>query len=193
MALYHGTSAGSAIRILTEGIRPSHNGFFYCFDSTQPESMVGALCFATGGALRCGVVDTGKLLTRYRELNPLFPKGIKGEFVMLGLKAAIATWTKTQKSLAKNLYDDRAAIIVFKDHPAAINVCRRGVINEVPVPDAALSALVVEKLYIDDTLLDIPAVAALRDRGVGIEPLSAWAAAVKKQAAAPKPPRGPKV
>ncbi len=201
MSLYHGTSACAALDMLQSGIIvPSRDGFLYCFDSKKPESMAGALCFATGEDLRPGVIDTSRLLKAYKTLNPDFPKGLKGAFVGTMLNMAIKDWAKLQRALAQALsalpHNDRAAVIVFKDHDDAIGVSRGGFINEVRVPMPALPTLQVERLYIDDALLDLPVVARLRQQGLDVAPLSQLADAVDAQLAQKsgrKPPQGPKL
>jgi len=79
MSLYHGTSAGAALKILESGqVKPSTDGYFYAFDGNRPESLAGALCFATGGGLRSGSLEKKNFFKAYAQLNPGFPTGLKG-------------------------------------------------------------------------------------------------------------------
>lgn len=182
MSLYHGTSAGAALKILEEGAAPSANGFLYCFNGDKPESMAGALCFATGDKLRAGVIDTRHTLSQYYALNPDFPKGMKGMFFKAAMKTAINSWIKDQKKLPAQPHADKAAIIVFKNHTAAIHVEKRGgFVNEVKIPTTALPQLEIEKAYIDDSLLQSADVQKLKKSGIIIEPLSAWAYMIDQQ------------
>ncbi len=144
--------------------------------------MAGALCFATGGTLRAGSIDTREVLSQYYKLNPDFPKGLKGVFLKAAMNTAIASWSKDQKKLSAPPYPDKAAIIVFKPHPDALHVEKRGgFVNEVKVPAPALPTLQIEKAYFDDALLLAPEVERLRQAGITIEPLSTWANMVRQQ------------
>lgn len=188
MSLFHGTSAGAALDILTSqnNVSPSKDGYLYCFSSDKPESMAGALCFATGGTLRNGCIDPKKPLSQYYLLNPDFPTGLKGAFAKLGLQMAISSWAKTQRLNPVSAHADRAAIIVFQDHADALHVNSAGFVNEVKVPSASFATLAVEKAYFDDALMDTPAVVALKEKGIAVEPLSTWAQQINQQEAALK-------
>jgi hypothetical protein len=175
MSLYHGTSATCALKILQTGeVQPSHDGYFYCFDSAKPESMAGALCFATGDGPRQGSLTQKKFFDQYVKLNPDFPKGLKGVFAKTMLKAAARSWAKRQMQTASSPLDYKAAILVFPDQPDAVPQSRAGFVNEVKVPAAALAGMKPECVYIDDSLLSSPDVAKLAGTGVAVKPLSEW-------------------
>ena len=116
MSLYHGTSAAAALKILQSGtVLPSRDGHFYCFDSSRPESLAGALCFATGDGPRNGTLEKKKFFGKYAQLNPAFPKGLKGVFCKAALKMAAKSWAKDQLKPASTPLDLKAAILVFPD------------------------------------------------------------------------------
>lgn len=191
MPLYHGTSAENALKMLQTKILPSKDGFFYCFNSEKPESMAGALCFATGSGLRKGSLKEAPFINRYIELNPDFPTGIKGAFAKNMLIVAGTAWAKDQLRSASAPLGHCPAILVFQSHKNAIDVARSGFINEVRVPTAALSSLILDCVYLDDSLLSLPEVTALKQKGIRIEPISACVNQVFPQAPR-KTPGGPK-
>jgi len=187
MSLYHGTSAGNAVRILQSNtVRPSEDGYFYCFDSNKPESLAGALCFATGGSLRAGSFAKEDFFAHYARLNPDFPTGMRGMFIKAALKSIAASWVEKQMKSATGPLDKYAAVLVFRDHADAQAQSRQGFVNEVKVPEAALPSLVLEKAYVDDALLHHPDIEQLRQQGLTIEALSACVSQVVQ---APKPPK----
>jgi len=184
MSLYHGTSAGSALKILqSQTVLPSKDGFFYCFDSARPESLAGAVCYATGDGLRNGSLEGKDFLSRYAKLNPDFPSGVKGAFVKAALKRTAASWAKNQLKAATSPLDNYAAILVFSSHPEGIDRTRGGFVNEVQVPAKALGSLVLERVYLDDALLKLPEVERLKQQGIIIEPLSQCVGQVMREEA----------
>jgi hypothetical protein len=192
MSLYHGTSAGAALNILeTRTLKASHDGNFYTFDGHRPESLAGALCFATGDGPRNGSLEKKGFFNRYAQLNPTFPKGLKGIFAKAALKAAGRTWAKRQLKSMTSEADRAGAILVFADNPLAVPCSRAGFVNEMVMPAAAISTLRLERIYFDDALLKTEQVQKLQAQGFVIEPLSQCAdkiwqdCAAKK--AAPKP------
>jgi hypothetical protein len=173
MTFYHGTSAGNALKIIqSQTVLPSTDGFFYCFDSSKPESLAGALCFATGDGPRNGTLQKKNFFSKYAKLNPDFPTGIKGAFVKIVLKRIAASWAKDQLKSASTPLDYHAAILVFHSHPSGIHKTREGFVNEVKLPAKVLNSLVLERVYLDDALLKLPEVERLRQQGITIEPLS---------------------
>ena len=176
MSLYHGTSAASALRILQSGeVQPSRDGYFYCFDSAKPESMAGALCFATGDGPRNGTLAKKNFFGKYAQLNPTFPKGLKGIFAKAALKIAAKSWAKDQLKSASAPLDYKAAILVFADRPEAQPQSRAGFVNEVKVPASVLPAMKPEAVYLDDSLVASPEAEKIRQQGVAVKPLSEWA------------------
>ncbi len=190
MSLYHGTSAGIAVRILqSNSILPSEDGFFYCFDSNKPESLAGALGFATGGPLRAGSFAKQDFVAQYAHLNPDFPKGILGIFVeALLLKSITASWAEKQMKSATSPLDHYASILLFRDHAQAQAQNRQGFMNEVKVPTEALSSLTLERMYVDDAVLHHPDIEQLHQQVIPIEPLSICVMQLMQQ---PKPQHKP--
>jgi hypothetical protein len=187
MSLYHGTSAASALKILQSGeTKPSTDGYFYCFDSARPESLAGAICFATGDGPRRGALTQKNFFSKYAQLNPAFPKGLKGVFAKAALKMAARAWTKDQLKAAQGPLDYKGAILVYPDQPSAQPRSRAGFVNEVKVPAAALRGLKPECVYIDDSLLDSAEVAKLSGTGIAVKPLSECAGKVIQDCAALK-------
>jgi hypothetical protein len=177
MSFYHGTSAATALKILqSRTVLPSKDGFFYCFDSARPESLAGALCFATGDGPRNGSLQEKDFFSKYAKLNPTFPTGLKGAFVKIALKKIAASWAKDQLKSASTSLDHQAAILVFRSHPEGIPRSGHGFVNEVQVPAAVLSSLVLECIYFDDSLLKSPTFEKLSEKlkqqGILVEPLS---------------------
>ena len=200
MALYHGTCAGNALKIMhSQKILPSTDGFFYCFDSAKPESLAGALCFATGDDLRIGSIKKNDFFAQYVQLNPGFPKGVKGAFVKAALKMAVRSWSKEQRKSITSPLDRHAAILVFNSHPDEMPRSREGFVNEVQIPEKALGSLVLNRVYLDDSLLKLPEVALLKQQGIRVEALSQCVDQVAKDCQRPqtatrfsKAPKGPK-
>lgn len=173
MALYHGTSAGSALKIIqSRMILPSKDGFFYCFDSEKPESLAGALCFATGDGPRNGSLRGKNFFAQYAKLNPDFPTGLKGIFYKAALKHIAITWAKAQMAHATGPLDKQAAILVFDNHPLAISRTRNGFVNEMKIAGEHTKALNLECAYFDDALLNTPDIQRLHGNGMQIKPLS---------------------
>ena len=176
MSLYHGTSAAAALKILQSGaVLPSTDGYFYCFDSAKPESMAGALCFATGDGPRNGSLGKKGFLEKYIAMNPTFPGGVKGVFAKAALKLSAKSWAKRQMDSASAPDDYKAAILVFPDQPESQPRSRGGFVNEVKVPASALGGMKPEAVYLDDSLLASPDVEKIRSQGVVVKPLSEWA------------------
>lgn len=179
MPLYHGTSASSALKIIEEGqVLPSHNGFFYCFDSRRPESSAGALCFATGDGIRNGSLRLKSFFSKYAALNPNYPRGLKRVVVTVLLKKTAKSWAKDQlRNSQGDAMDSLAAIFVFEDHACARHKTQAGFINEVLISkkDLEEQPMKVIQLYIDDSLLDYKELKEAQSNGVEILPLSKWA------------------
>lgn len=187
MSLYHGTSAGAALNILETGqVKPSHDGFFYTFDGNRPESLVGALCFATGDGPRNGTVKQKNFFKLYRQLNPNFPTGLKGVFAQVALRMAGRSWAKRQLQSATTEAERCAAIMVFADNPNATARSRAGFVNEMTLPAAAINTLQLERLYIDDSLMNNPTVLKLQACGLPVEPLSQCVDKILKDCATAK-------
>jgi hypothetical protein len=150
VSLYHGTSAAAAFEIAKSGIiRPSKDGFFYAFDSSWPEAMAGALCFATGDGPRQGCVANNNLFMAYARLNPDFPKGLRGLFYKLALKKIGAVWAKSQMQATTSELGRLPAILVFEDNRDAQERIRQGFVREKRIPAHALTALKLTHLYLD--------------------------------------------
>ena len=198
MSFYHGTSAGNALKILQSGkIQPSEDGYFYCFDSNKPESLAGALCFATGDGPRNGSLTKHDFLSRYAKLNPDFPTGLKGLLAKTALKHYAAAWAEKQMQGATGPLDRYGAILVFHTHPDGEQATRQGFVNEVKIPAASLSELELERVWLDDALLHLPEIEQLRQLGVDVRPLSECADLVWGETPQKKPdvghsPPGPK-
>ncbi|MEZ0261495.1 MAG: hypothetical protein ACAH80_10825 [Alphaproteobacteria bacterium] len=187
MSLYHGTSAGAALKILENGdVKPSKDGYFYTFDGNRPESLAGALCFATGDGPRNGSLKEKNFFKRYTQLNPNFPTGLKGIFAKAALKMAARSWAKEQLKSATTDADRAGAIMVYADNSQATARCRGGFVNEMKLPAAGLGTLKLERVYLDDALLKTPEVQKLQAQGIVIEPLSHCTDKIWKDCAAAK-------